>query len=584
MNSKKAKEGYNCHTYPKGEDTKRSKKAVWTAEAVCCSKKIPKNPKKPVWHYFSYEPLDEFKDTNSFKQELEQAFQPEKCTARPRTPDYAQLIECDKKGKLCKKCPNAERCKHKRSFSRVYKIDYSLHIKVCPVCGSNLYPWSNESTDSPAIHDVRLKGYPAVLVFHKDEIRWCPKCKDTIAGVRVPGVQHIKRGTFTLRLIRSLFELSIANVSNKYVAEGYFLTRDSVEKVNKRFRSRSATEFESRLKELFSEKTSKDFYEEEIFLDNRKFIAIFDKKDNVLLTIFSANELANISDFFYGEIENLHQFKSARSLTLATQFFLTKTLFFEKELITSAVQLNYACSLDHEEDIKDGYKKRDSAPEWKQKIEEGVPIAYYINELYYTTADFSRKAFNFQLGEFKQFGELIDEISKISETGESIPSTYRRTLRALKKLKRTIEKTKENLTEWEERFANGVFGREYYCTEDRDNTPYREVCKLIESCSKESEFSLSEQLARLQYYNELSVFPILPSEQEKFPVLDEKGWPSFENTRLGQGIPIECLTHLLNNGLLDKDSLPPACIRQRLGVAKHEYSGNCTIENCPFLT
>ena len=79
------------------------------------------------------------------------------------------------------------------------------------------------------------------------------------------------------------------------------------------------------------------------------------------------------------------------------------------------------------------------------------------------------------------------------------------------------------------------------------------------------------------------MFPISPSEQEKFPVFNEKGWPSFENTRLGQGIPVECLTHLLKNGLLDKNARPAASIRQRLGLAKHEYSGNCTIENCPFL-
>lgn len=154
-------------------------------------------------------------------------------------------------------------------------------------------------------------------------------------------------------------------------------------------------------------------------------------------------------------------------------------------------------------------------------------------------------------------------------------------------LKETLITVQENPHQWEDRFAKKeqqLCDLEIYFREDIENMPRLDISKLMESCSKESEFSLSEQLARLQYYNELSVFPISPSEQEKFPVLDEKGWPSFENTRLGQGIPIECLTHLLNNGLLDKDSLPPACIRQRLCVAKHEYSGNCTIENCPFLT
>lgn len=573
---------YRCKLFSSKEASAGKGELDWLATADCPMGRRPKNPSIPVPYHFTYNGLIDL-GSKAYEEDLIDAFnQPDIISVEPQFSDHVKLVEDRTLRTACDECFASGNCKYENAFCKVYKNYYFLEIKFCPWCGkTNRLRPSSKPTGFAPIHDVRRDGYPSLLCFKKIACWTCTYCGKTVSGIRVPRIQHVLKGGFTLRLLRSLFELGMDKVPNEYVAEGYCLRTNTVDKQNKKFRATSKKEFVAHLVEVFSEKTSKDFYEEEVFLGNRKFIAIFDKKNDSFLTILSANELENISDFFYGKNLTLHQFKSANSLTLATQFFLTKTFFVEKELIESVVQLNYACLLDHKEDTKSGYKKRSSAPEWKQKMEEGVPISYYINELYYATADFSRKAFNFQIEDFKHFDELI---SKISEIGENVPSTYRRTLRELKTVKCAIEKIKEIPEEWEERFANEVSGREYYCLEGSDNTPYRDVCKLIESCSKDSEFSLSEQLARLQYYNELSVFPISPSEQEKFPVLNEKGWPSFENTRLGQGIPVECLTHLLNNGLLDKEGLPPACIRHRLGLAKHEYSGSCTIENCPFLS
>ena len=565
-----------CRTHSP-DDPNRRKKPIWTAQAI-----FDKNsdPYKNKVYFFSYKPLVEFDDINAYGEDLKRSIEAANSVVEScKISGDIKIIKSKIKEDLCDTCPRFLACTHQESFPSTYEIHCVLRVKGCPYCGGTLSYYSDLPTKSPAISDVRLKGYSTILYFDRDIVYWCDACQKTISGFRVPCVQEKKRGEITLRLLRSLFELSLDKIPNDYVAEGYSLTTDRVGKINRVFRTKTKKEFEAYLVDLFSRRTSKDFYEEPVFLDGKQFCAIFTGDKKTLLAILPEYELNAVREFLSGNTEDLEIFKSLRALNIAAQFCLTASPAAGREVIASAIKVFYAYSLDLKEDDKSGHQKRRSAPEWDSEREgqfDSSYKAFSIGLIRFIRNAFYCRPVNLEVFEWE-----------MSELGRTIPSTYTRTLRQLKALKKIITEAQVDPRRWEKRFLNEeqmVFDWKNFGCGYIGNITRLDISELIESCSKKSDLSLYEQLARLQYYNELSVFPISPSEQEKFPVFNEKGWPSFENTRLGQGIPIECLTHLLKNGLLDKDSLPPACIRQRLGLYKHECAGGtCTIENCPFL-
>ena len=561
-----------CHTFPPSDPSRR-KKPIWTAKAI-----LPASfdhHKKKIY-LFSYEPLEEFDSINAYREDLEQSFKEfGSFFAFLKDSSDVKLIQVEREN-LCGTCSVEPVCDHKESFSCIYEIHYSLKIKTCPNCGSPLQPWY-EATPSPAIRDVRLMGYPTHLYFDETNSRWCPFCEKNISGIRVPSVQEKKRGKITLRLIRSLFELSLSNVPNEYVAEGYALTTTYVGEKSREFKTKTAKEYAERIIELFSGKTRADFYDEPVYLNGKLFRAVFTADKKEFLTILPEDELNAIYEVLSGDTENV-AVRTANAFNRVTPYILTTSHVAGREVIASALNLAYAFSLDLEEDYKKGFQKRNNAPEWDSEQEWQFQSGY--KGFYLNMISFARDAFYSRSVNLEVFDWSLREYS------ERVPSTYKRTLKQLKALRATIRKAQANPHRWEDRFNEDephIYEWKPYRPEDIENMPRLEISKLMEACSKESEFSLSEQLARIQYYNELSVFPLSSEAQKDFPVLNEKGWPSYENTMLGKGIPVKCLTHMLRNGLLDKDAPAPSCIRQRLGLIEHEYSGNCTIENCPFL-
>lgn len=559
----KSQEIYKCHTFSPGEPQRR-KKPIWTAKAVCCS------TKKPELYNFFYDRLLDIDDIKGYKDDLEYFFNPDLLVVKPKFADYAQLIKNDDMAERCEECPHGGNCYHKESFSKVYEIHYSLDLKTCPIHGIALTTQSHNSpTGFSPIHDVRLKGHPTLLYFHKTE-RWrCRLCKKTISGLRVPGIQHIKKGELTLRLIRSLFELSLEKVPNEYVAEGYFLTTDRVGLLSRQFKTKTREAFEKEIIKIFSGKAIEDFHNEYVYIDDMLFRAVFTKDKKTFLALLSEDELSSVWDFLSGRTEELNMFMAEASCNLTASYFLTTIPMVARKIVVASLELVSAFTDDYEK----AYKRHD----YDMDRLHALHHFSFLPEL----TRFTREAYSscsIDMDAFRNF--LIDYKPRI-------PMTCKKTLQRLKHLQKAIEKAQEDVNQWEDQFPNetrSVCDWKAYSREDIENMPRLDISELIESCSKKSDLSLNEQLARLQYYNELSVFPISPSEQEKFPVLNEKGWPSFENTRLGQGIPVECLNRLLRYGLLDKDTLPAACIRQRLGLYKHKCAGgSCTIKDCPFL-
>lgn len=572
---------YKCKLFSPRKASTGKGELDWLATADCPSGKRPKNPNIPVPYRFTYDRLVDL-CSKAYEKDLDEAFdQPDMISVWPQSSDHVKLVEDRKLRPACDECFARGNCKYESAFCKVYKNYYLLEVKFCPGCEqrNRLRP-SSEPTGFAPIHDVRRDGYPSLLYFEKIAKWKCTYCGKTVSGIRVPRVQHTLKGEFTLRLLRSLFELGMDKVPNDYVAEGYCLFADTVDRLNKRFRTTSEEEFEAHLVDLFSRRTRKDFYDEPVLLEGKLFRAVFDDRKETLIAILPENKCKAIYEFVSGFSVKLNTFKSFSSLNLAMQFYLTASPVAGREVIASATKAFYAYSLDLKEDDKDWGKKRHSSPKWNYERER--EFNYNRELISVELASFISNAFYCRPVNLEDFDRKMSEWSRI------IPSIYKRTLRQLKELKEAIVTVQESPHQWEERFVKKeqqLCDLEIYFREGIENMPRLDISKLMESCSKDSEFSLSEQLARLQYYNEFSVFPLSPSEQDKFPVLNEKGWPSFENTRLGRGIPVECLTHLLNNGLLDKDSLPPACIRQRLGLYKHECAGGtCTIENCPFLS
>lgn len=560
----KSKEIYKCHTFPPAEPQRR-KKPIWTAKAVCCSSK------KPESYNFFYKRLLNIDDIKDYKDDLEYFFDPDLLIVKPKFADYAQLVKNDDMARKCEECPHGGNCYHKESFSKAYEIHYSLDLKTCPIHGIALTTQSHNSpTGFSPIHDVRLKGHPTLLYFHKTE-RWrCRLCKKTISGLRVPGIQHMRKGELTLRLIRSLFQLSLEKVPNEYVAEGYLLTTDRVGLLSRQFKTKTREAFNNEIVKIFSGKTLEDFHNEYVYINDMLFRAIFTKDKKKFLALLSEEELSVVWDFLSGATDNLCILKE-NSLNLVAPYLLTATPVAGRKIVVSALNLVYAFTTDCEK----AFKKHD--------YDLDRPYELYYGSFRTELIRFSRNAYFSRSVDVDAFYNILLDYKN------QIPVEWKKTLRQLKNLQNVIKKMKENPDEWEERFANKerqcVAEWKSYYREEIENMPRLETSSLIESCSKKSDLSLREQLGRLQYYNEISVFPLSPSEQEKFPILNEKGWPSFDNTLLGKGIPVECLNRLLRYGLLDKEVLPTACIRQRLGLYEHEcIGGTCTIENCPFLS
>ena len=289
-------EEYGCTLFsPKKASTGKGE-LDWLATADCPQGKKPKDPNIPVPYYFTYDRLVDL-GGKVYEEDLIEAFnQPDIISVEPQFSDHVKLVEDRELRPACGECFASGNCEYESAFCKVYKSYYFLEIKFCPWCKkTNRLRPSSRPTGFAPIHDVRRDGYPSLLYFEKIAKWKCTYCGKTVSGIRVPRVQHTLKGEFTLRLLRSLFELGMDKVPNDYVAEGYCLLTNTVDKLNKQFRTTSEEEFEAHLVDLFSRRTRKDFYDEPVLLEGKLFRAVFDDRKETLIRLSMNSFLASLS-------------------------------------------------------------------------------------------------------------------------------------------------------------------------------------------------------------------------------------------------------------------------------------------------
>lgn len=346
---------YKCKLFSPRKASTGKGELDWLATADCPQGKKPKNPNIPVPYYFTYDRLVDL-GGKVYEEDLIEAFnQPDIISVEPQFSDHVKLVEDRELRPACGECFASENCKYESAFCKVYKNYYFLEIKFCPWCKqtNRLRVSSSKATGFAPIHDVRRDGYPSFLYFEKIAKWKCTYCGKTVSGIRIPRIQHVLKGEFTFRLLRSLFELGMDKVPNDYVAEGYCLFADTVDRLNKRFRTTSKEEYVAHLVGLFSKKTRKDFYSEPVLLEGKLFRAVFDDRKETLIAILPENKFKAIYRFLSGFSAKLNTFKSFSSLNLAMQFCLTASPVAGREVIASATKVFYAYSLDLKEDDKD---------------------------------------------------------------------------------------------------------------------------------------------------------------------------------------------------------------------------------------
>lgn len=118
----------------------------------------------------------------------------------------------------------------------------------------------------------------------------------------------------------------------------------------------------------------------------------------------------------------------------------------------------------------------------------------------------------------------------------------------------------------------------WYRDEPRYKTKdYSEFLALVQTASEHSDFAVTEQIARMLWFNELSVYAVVPDGGF---ILYVDGLPNLDYSRVGEGMPIKCLEYLLRNKLLEHRDEAIPCLRH--DTYQVNKGGRCPLSTCPI--
>lgn len=511
----------------------------------------------PTEYAFSYNGFVDFENYEAFSENLYEAFNRQTMVAVV-PPKENQYEAAEREQRTCDICDHSA-CAHRDSFLMTWKVNWVLQgILKCPYCGRPINPVRTIPEVSLKIHDVRLEGHPARLNIRKTRQWYCDNCEKNISTTRIPGIQHVASGEITLRLLQSIFELSIDGVPNGFIAEGYDLNQDYVGQLCRKFQARTEAEYSKRRDEILANMPAGAFHNETVYICREKYRAIFNKEKDKFLAIFPEKELKR---------------------TIQCLEFVSPEMIIKKDL-RAATSLYAFSSL--------GPIRRQILSGLFEALQESLSESQ--TKHYCDTPEFLRSQMKQALEDdflnLKQlYDSLTDKVYFQAYSGGKETYLYR----SMKKAKgvanfirsvgreRCIEWRRENETENRKTQMSLFRYFERSLLEQTNDQLRLPVVQTMEQASAHSKYPSSEQLRRLQFYNEAAVFPGRFFETDQSTDYDDE-LPSLTSSQIGSGVPVACLEHLLHTGLLDKDSGSVKCIRHR----QKGLEDSCTLP-CPFL-
>lgn len=520
-----------------------------------------KGPQKTEYK-FRYDNFVDFDSHEEFCKDLQDALHRQSVVSV--TPSKSpQCVMAEREQKTCSSC-NSRSCDLKDSFMEAWKVNWDLQgISICPRCGEKtVYQIREIPKLSLKIHDVRMTGHPARLILNKTRNWSCSNCGHNISRTRIPGIQCVAGGEFTLRLLRSIFELNIDGVPNGFIAEGYDLKRNYVGELCRKFQAQTEKIFSERRNSLLADMPSDTFYGETVVVQGKKYEAIFDANTDEFYTILPTEDILTVFESIASDGQSQLVRKSLREPVALYAFSSIAPM--RRKIAAGLFEVMQTAQVECTNKITvRALYLPDEIKIWLRSTITDDGINLWDLHSYLSDA----KNFHAFYPRFGKAVYLSRTRKKAKEVANFINTILRDEMKAWE-----AESEKENRNMRIKRLRDFVWSIQH-----GPRTPRLPVVKLLEQALQDSEYPITERFRRLQFYNE----PSLLSEESGYqtPYMNEdNGMPELTSSQIGRGIPASCLEHLLNNGLLQREPGHIKCVHHR----KKQLDGHCTLD-CPFL-
>ncbi len=511
---------------------------------------------------FRYDNFVDFDSHEEFCKDLQDALQRQSVVSV--TPSKSpQCVMAEREQKTCSSC-NSRSCDLKDSFMEAWKVNWDLQgISICPHCGEKAVYQVRKISELPLkIHDVRMAGHPARLILSKTKNWGCSNCGSNISRARIPGIQCVAGGEFSLRLLRSIFELNIAGVPNGFIAEGYDLKRNYVGELCRKFQAQTEKIFSERRNSLLADMPSDTFYGETVFAQGKKYEAIFDANTDEFYTILPTEDILTVFESIASDEQSQLVRKSLREPVALYAF--SKIAPIRRKIAAGLFEVMQTAQVECTNKITvRALYLPDEIRFWLRSTitDDGINL-WDLHSYLSDTKNFH--AF------YPRSGESV-YLSRTRKKAKEVASFINTILRDEMRTWDT-ESERENHNMRISRLRDFVWSLQH-----GSSYPRLPVVKRLEQALQDSEYPITERFRRLQFYNEPSIL----SEETGYQtprMREDNGMPELTSSRIGQGIPVSCLEHLLNNGLLQREPGHIKCVHHR----KKQLDGHCTLD-CPFL-
>jgi len=418
-----------------------------------------------------------------------------------------------------------EGCSIAEQFVKEYKIRFKLYEEkpsVCtdPECGCTMfypYPAKNSGYKTDAsLHDVRLRGRPTELQVSRHRYR-CIKCGRLIGTApELVNFQTKKNGKVSVRLAYSILYLNLHGFTAQRICEGYGIDANQVSRIK-----RNAIEYMRRKKEETRRECIEIFNPElqykEFEFAGEKYQAVFSAENetpelHTLEAIYSVKEMARFKGIRRGDMN------FAESMTNFCDFYNRTYDCFWPENNTFVGLGKLRVMLDYAETvyvISRDYENRGVPAEIYEALQEMVEKVYRGIEPY---------------DETKRIRNLCSE-------NEAACADILRALNGIEEAKSKYRKPEEKkYIDYSENVRRSI-GEE-------SADIIEKFIDALKSAAERCGCGLQVIRDRLLYFN-----PAIFDEEDLGDC--SRGLDADMNSFYKSRSNIRCLTHLLNEGLLD---------------------------------
>lgn len=146
---------------------------------------------------------------------------------------------------FCRRCEELEpqfysTCEYRKYVSQEHEI--RLFIRdiakdgtfYCSKCGKWFYAHGyKKSSSTISLQDIRLRSRPACLEVRRERMK-CPQCGILMGDQQAVGFQAYCDGKMTCRLAENVLYAQLSSVKREYIAEAYGISTSQVDRIKKR--------------------------------------------------------------------------------------------------------------------------------------------------------------------------------------------------------------------------------------------------------------------------------------------------------------------------------------------------------------